>query len=217
MALIKTRTQLLQSDSRGRIVLPKELKHHKLFELEPDALSPDHFHLFPLETRRRSAVAEDSLLKNETRVQLVKRILFSRFVEFAKNKKVESLVLYGSYARGDAFNTSDLDIAIFLKSYPTFKQRREIQDELDLFLKEELALLERNKIDAEISLLFITMQSKSSVSPLVFSIASDGIVIWQKQKIFDDWKSEVMKTMKRLHVISKGEGKSRTWIWKNND
>lgn len=64
---------------------------------------------------------------------------------FAEKKDVELVYLFGSEARGQSVGSSDVDIAIFLKSMPSAEKRLElrtkISSELSKMLRREVEVV----------------------------------------------------------------------------
>ncbi|MBI4681661.1 MAG: nucleotidyltransferase domain-containing protein [Nitrospirae bacterium] len=72
----------------------------------------------------------------------IKKLIKTLAAELERNKiKVSKIILYGSYARGNPRNYSDIDIAIIS---PTFKGLRllAIQEQLSRVLSKYLAVIE---------------------------------------------------------------------------
>ena len=82
--------------------------------------------------------------------------------------KLKAVYLYGSYARGDYRQGSDVDVMILLKDYKSYWE--EIQRSSQL--ASDIAL----KYEVTVSRLFIKeIQWKESVMPVIRNIRKDGV------------------------------------------
>ena len=88
-------------------------------------------------------------------------------------KYIDALILYGSYARGDQTNESDVDLAMILKSGHT----AEMHDQLtDIIVDLEL---EYGVIFSTISIEEADYTERRDVSPFYKNIDKEGIVLWK--------------------------------------
>lgn len=86
---------------------------------------------------------------------------------------LEKVILYGSYARGEQTEESDVDIAVILKSGNTEKMH---DDMLDIVVDYELDL------DVTLSVLPIAYENYlewHKTLPFYKNIDEEGIVLWQ--------------------------------------
>ena len=83
-------------------------------------------------------------------------------------------VIYGSYARGEETNESDVDIALFLKK--TDNQTRDII--INCAAKYELIT---NKVISVIDIDNKVYEKWKDVSPFYMNIDKEGIVLWNKE------------------------------------
>lgn len=75
-----------------------------------------------------------------SRIDIIKNILSSL-------KEVEFAYLFGSYAKGDANQNSDIDIAIYIdKNYNTFDSKLKIHHKLEIELHKEIDIIVLNSI-----------------------------------------------------------------------
>ena len=82
--------------------------------------------------------------------------------------KLKAVYLYGSYARGDYRQGSDVDVMILLKDYKSYWEEIQRSSQLasDISLKYEVT----------VSRLFIKeIQWKESVMPVIRNIRKDGV------------------------------------------
>ena len=81
--------------------------------------------------------------------------------------------MYGSYARGQETNESDIDMAIVLKSNQTDQQYNQMTDvvvdyELDLGITLSIISIEQNEFE-----------KWKKILPFYKNLAKEGIVLWK--------------------------------------
>ena len=86
---------------------------------------------------------------------------------------IDQIVLYGSYARGQETNESDIDMAIVLKSNQTDQQYNQMTDvvvdyELDLGITLSIISIEQNEFE-----------KWKKILPFYKNLAKEGIVLWK--------------------------------------
>lgn len=201
---------LLQTDSRGRLLLPKELRNYKLFELEEDRNATGSFLLHALKAQRISNPSPAQAMTPDDAWGFIQKKIFPKLIQIAKQTKhsIQAIVVYGSYARGEAFNTSDLDIAIFCGGEI---KRRDFEDYLDRTFEAELRSLETRKIFLTLNPIFISVSTAPQTSTLAYSLASDGICVFDSQNIFIKWKAEVLDVMKARGAKRIQRGLDKVW------
>ena len=228
---VKSKSKILQADNRGRIVLPQEIRKFGLFELEPDSEMPGHYHLYPLQTKRLTEGAREAV-GSETvdwkrRYDHLHAVLIPGIRAVSKSwnddrslkKKmmIQATILFGSYARKDAFQNSDLDLAVFVAPFPKFSERNEIQDFFERNLENELSIFRALGARCDLSLVFVTEASRTAISPLSFSIAEEGFEIFSSGNFFSEWEASVRETMKNHSVLALGAGRNRIWKWNRHE
>lgn len=179
--------QIIQTDSRGRIQLPKPFKDHRLYELVAQGT---HLSLYPLKTERviGTRASESSPFTQAELKLFLDKQFFPKLVAEARNERrvtCHALILYGSYARGTALNTSDFDIAFFCDRFPSFKERSAIHQSFEEAIRLEQESLEVRRVVSPLSLLFIPLTDASLNSSLVSTIFKEGRVLWKDVR----WKS----------------------------
>ena len=88
-------------------------------------------------------------------------------------KKMNKIILFGSVARGDQTETSDVDIAVIFQSEP---QKDEYDRYLDFITQFEL---EHNKVISVVRIDMERYQEWKDVLPFYRNIENEGIVLWQ--------------------------------------
>lgn len=86
---------------------------------------------------------------------------------------IDQIVLYGSYARGQETNESDIDMAIVLKSNQTDQQYNQMTDvvvdyELDLGITLSIISIEQNEFE-----------KWKKILPFYKNLVKEGIVLWK--------------------------------------
>lgn len=87
--------------------------------------------------------------------------------------RLVSVILYGSYARGDGTSESDIDIAIIVYGHETPKMKAErinLTVDLELECNRVISVL---KIDSD------KFKEWGNVLPFYKNVRKDGIVLWQ--------------------------------------
>jgi len=221
-----TKSKIIQSDSRGRIVLPPDLRRFGLFELEADAKTVGHYHLYPLQTKRLMEKNQQDLppaadwsrrydYVNKKIMPAIQTAAMAWNGNAARQKSflIQAVTLFGSYARKDAFHNSDLDLAFFISPFPSFSDRNRIQQHFETQLESEMKVFKTMGAACDLSLIFVTEGAQKSISPLAFSIAEEGIEVFSNDDFFSRWTNVVRETMKVHHVRALGEGRDRVWQW----
>ena len=86
---------------------------------------------------------------------------------------IEQLILYGSKARGDSFEESDIDILI-VTEYPVPRETKYLIS--DIIYNYEL------KHDIIISTIIVPQADyRNKMSPFLINVRKEGIVIWSRE------------------------------------
>jgi len=145
---------------------------------------------------------------NNRRIELVKKlvgIFVEKLLEYHKDRII-SIILFGSYARGNFKSTSDIDILIIMENLPKsrFKRYKLIVDAIDYVenIRERLAGL---GIYTGISPVILDLEEAKYFRPLYLDLVYDSIILYDKNNFFKN-------LMKRVsEYINKFQGK-RIWI-----
>lgn len=219
----RDKSAFIQPDSRGRLQLPKEFRSFPFFELERRAdslvLRPLRMVRAPLEAR----VPEDKdasapWLNPEVSDFLKSSIIpkLERLLEGGVIPQARAAVLFGSRARGDALNSSDFDLAIFLPRMPGLFERDEWGDLLQNGLRSEFEELKRHGVTGELSIAWVPLGKYSpdaDLPALYYALVEEGVVLWQAGGSWNRWRDSVVRMMRDKGVKSRGDGKSRVWVW----
>jgi predicted nucleotidyltransferase len=206
----------IQPDARGRIQLPKELRSYPFFKLQEKGL---RFELIPLRVEEEPETAPRELWLQEEVSHFLETVLFPklrRFLEKEKLSEARALFLYGSRARGDALSRSDFDFGILCEDMPNSARRHQLCDELQNILKDEFSLLKNHGVEGEPTFHFFSCTPpEREITPIYFSIACDGQMIWEKQGCWSRFLKQMASLQKKLKVQALGTGRLRKWIWQN--
>lgn len=209
---------VVRTDARGRIQLPKRFLTTEFFELVPQESS---LILFPLSVERvetNKNLQKAEIWLNEE-VSTFVRADFARAVQAmamqAKARGIDAIILFGSRARGDALTSSDFDIALFSSEALSRSQREEWSEWIEQVLSKEINLLRTHGVRGDLSFSYFSSREIPASPPgILFSIAQEGLVLWQKERVFEDWRKRVLRIIKKMDAKLKVSGKLRTWHWK---
>ena len=108
----------------------------------------------------------------------------------AKKYHIDKIVLFGSRARGDNADKSDIDIAVYFSNGCAEKERAAFR----LEITEDLPTL------YSIDVVCVDGQTDEH---LLKNIAEDGVVIYMKERKFDQYKKAVAKIKEASEAYSK--------------
>lgn len=128
-------------------------------------------------------------------------------------EKLVSIILYGSTARGDVSEYSDIDLLIVLESLPESRlERLKIFDEVEKRCERELRSLE-NEYGLKIffSPILKTVDEAWKITPLYLDMVEDGIILFDR----DDFMKKIMdKVRARLRELgARRVWRGRRWYW----
>jgi len=114
----------------------------------------------------------------------LKRTLGNRFV---------GLMLFGSYARGEASEESDVDVLIILHGLKGFKARSKIYSILAEHVKKPITLVDVGLEDVS--------RKDLEANPLLINTLYDGIIIYDETGILKRLKNDVLKLVKKAQLV----------------
>ena len=128
-------------------------------------------------------------------------------------EELVSIILYGSTARGDVSEYSDIDLLIVLESLPESRlERLKIFDEVEKRCERELRSLE-NEYGLKIffSPILKTVDEAWKITPLYLDMVEDGIILFDR----DDFMKKIMdKVRARLRELgARRVWRGRRWYW----
>ncbi|MCX8188697.1 MAG: nucleotidyltransferase domain-containing protein [Nitrososphaeria archaeon] len=126
---------------------------------------------------------------------------------------VNSLVVYGSVARGVARADSDIDLLVILDSKDSFGKRIDMLLDVEFSEKvsEELNWLYNNGIDTHISFLPLNLEEVKAFPPILLDVIDEGVVLVDKgfySKFVIEKKAYLSKLGARRVFLSESE-----WYW----
>jgi len=138
-------------------------------------------------------------------VKLLKRTL---------NDNLVSVVLFGSVARGEAKEGSDVDILVVAKDFKTFKGRFEIFNKIenDLRASKEYQELKERKLGTLISPIPHTPEEIKKKPPILLDLVTDGVILHDAN---DFMKNQIKDLKNKLEEIGakKVYLEDGRWYW----
>jgi len=114
----------------------------------------------------------------------LKRVFGDRFV---------GLMLFGSYARGEASEGSDVDVLVVLRGLKGLKVRSEIYKVISKRVGKPLTL-----IDLSLEEL---LRDDLEVTPLLLNALYDGIIIYDETGILERLKGKVLELISKAQLV----------------
>jgi len=126
-------------------------------------------------------------------------------------KKVVALGLFGSVARDEASDRSDVDVIVIIRDWrPGLERRRQVYEVLHKHVKRDVTLID---VDYETALEII--QSKRSISATMLNIIYDCIIVHDPENILTRLKDTVNKVIKSWGLIRVKSGRAYYWVRKD--
>ncbi|MHA1328308.1 MAG: nucleotidyltransferase domain-containing protein [Promethearchaeota archaeon] len=121
-----------------------------------------------------------------------------------------SLVLYGSVARGDFNENSDIDLLIVCENLPKSISKRiemflEIEDELQLEKYHEKGF------HVDFSTILRTKKEAENLIPLYLDMVDDAVILYDKNNFFNNVLNRLREQLKKLGAKRIYIGKK--WYW----
>ena len=114
----------------------------------------------------------------------LKRVFGDRFV---------GLMLFGSYARGEASESSDVDVLVVLRDLRELRVRGEIYKVISEHVGKPLTL-----IDLSLEEL---LRDDLEVTPLLLNALYDGIIIYDETGILEKLKGKVLELISKAQLV----------------
>ncbi len=134
-------------------------------------------------------------------------------LERVLGERLVSVVLFGSVARGDVSDSSDIDLLIVAKNLPESRfERLQFFYQAEKLCKNELkAVYERYSITAYFSPIMKEAKEAGRISPLYLDIVEDGIILYDKDELM---KNLLEKLRSKLRAMgAKRVWRGRKWYW----
>ena len=112
-------------------------------------------------------------------------------LEKAFGFEFEGLVLFGSWARGEAREDSDVDVLVVFKSLQGLKARAKAYHLIWEHVKKPLTLVTATTSDL----------TRGALTPLGLNIGFDGIVVCDRSGVLTKFKSEVLDFVEKYGLV----------------
>jgi len=139
----------------------------------------------------------------------VLRRLAERYTEqlrVALGDRLVSVVLFGSVARGEASQGSDIDLYIVAEGLPTghFARKRLLAG-ADAAFQSDLSDAEARGVEPRLARIVRTPEEAARVRPLYLDMTEDAVILHDKDGFFSTVLDRVRASLRRL-------GSKRVWL-----
>ncbi len=129
-------------------------------------------------------------------------------------KNLISIVLFGSVARGEAGEGSDIDLMVVAREFKPFESRFDIFNEIDKELRSsrEYRVLREKQLGRLISPVPLKLEEIKKNPPILLDIVTDGIILYDTDNFMREWITNLKTKLEEKGVkkIFISEGK---WYW----
>jgi len=134
-------------------------------------------------------------------------------LEKTLGERLVSVVLFGSVARGDVSDYSDIDLLIVAKNLPEsrFDKVRLFDEAEDLCSDELRAIYESYGVRPCFSPIIKDVEEAGRVSPLYLDIAEDGVILYDKDDFMKNLLERLQRRLRELGARRVWRG--RKWYW----
>jgi len=125
-----------------------------------------------------------------------------------------SVVLFGSVARGEAGEGSDIDLLVVAKKFGNSGSRFEIFNEIekDLRTSKEYQELKDMKFGTLICPVPLKPEEIKKNPPILLDLVTDGIIMYDKDNFMRDWITNLKNRLEEMGARKIFLGKGR-WYW----
>ena len=123
-----------------------------------------------------------------------------------------SVVLYGSVARGEASQTSDIDLLIVAEGLPKGRfARKKCLAKADDDISAKLDALSDQGIETSLTRVLKTPGEASRVVPLYLDLVEDAVLLFDRNGFFKDVLARIRLSLEKLGARRMVSGRVRYW------
>lgn len=153
-------------------------------------------------------------MKEENLAEKIEKLIDRTLEELKEyfGEDLISVVLFGSFARGEAKKESDIDLLIVCRDLP--KERMKRQDifiEIEKNIEKEMKRLHEKGVFPYISPIMKTKEEAKKFSPLYLDMVEDAKILFDRQNFFGEILRNLRYKMKELK--SKRIWIGKKWYW----
>ncbi|MGC9086852.1 MAG: nucleotidyltransferase domain-containing protein [Thermoproteota archaeon] len=142
---------------------------------------------------------------------LVSKILKALLSVFGD--RLISLVVYGSVARGEARQSSDVDLLIVVEGLPESRfERNKIFDTVEDLLSKDLEDLHASGYYVALSPILKTPEEARKISSLYLDMVEDAVIVYDRNGFFESVLVRLSNKLKELGAERVWVGKK--WYWR---
>lgn len=139
-------------------------------------------------------------------------VKFASLVRKNFKENVVSIVLFGSVARKEANEHSDIDLLIVFKTLPTGRlARTALLEKIENALEKDLSALRAKGLFTNLNYLLKTKEEAENMRPLYFDLTDDAVYLYDKNNFFKAILNKLAARLKKLGSKRRKEGKVRYW------
>ncbi len=142
-------------------------------------------------------------------VAYIKEVIeeFVRSLQSSFGKNLVSIVLFGSIARGDFSENSDIDILVIAKNFPKKFSKR-----IDLFIPIVEKARKKSPNYPFIQVYPLTMNEALKNRPIYLDLITDAIILYDEENFMMNILNKLFKKLKELGA-KKIYLENGSWIW----
>lgn len=137
---------------------------------------------------------------------------YARALREQLGESLEAVVLFGSVARGEATERSDIDLLIVVSGLPRGRfARQEILEPVDVRLEPRLRALRRRGIITDVSPVIKTPAEAQTLTPLYLDFVEDAEILYERDGFFSNVLARLRRSLERLGARRLRRGRIRYW------